>query len=950
MTSEIMSPRNSAEPEHSSSRRGDAGAASPTDDVDRSNDADATHLHTQRGVKRSRDDEDQSDAGPVSARARGSASSEAGSGAADTADGATSEVKGATPVVHSSRDPNEDKVAPGSAPYWPGYMNSVFGKNGGPVPRNLPVKRYDGEPLTRADLQHAVLCHIFGDTQRVFTNPRPGTLDLEGQERPFVTPMFPYGMAPTCARPSDESAEEHEAYQTRLRAWQEASEGGDEERRKRGLPCPGDKLLTFKELYLEALLSSSRCTKTMRDKLLAEEEYAEDFGKVNLLVNVGRINTTLAFYPEMKTVLRSYHPLASLQKCENTRRNMQDAPRMKSLLKASLIETEKPGPAGTNNATAANALAKAASSSHPAQGEEIGEVASNFTELIAKRRRLTKYAARKQELGETREPIHPITSVINMVFLLLNHAPDITAMHFAAPHDLYTLFFPHGDYPVPARERARVFLWLVWHYLERHEYVPPDQQPPNPFDDDFSRKSAADAATAYAGLSKEEQDRISAEGLWRGIKNPAYDPASQRRDEQKVALASAQVALTAGKRDTVREQLRKAGVPLGAASKNVEKADPDAKESEVDEFPPSSTWEDALVPLPEEYLHRLLAPKLSVVSIAESAKENVDAQDEIDWALEVRQDRSAFLLKVQQEEQLKATGGLEYSMTEDYGRVESPMDTDPGTDAKGPRSSLPSRGGGKGLRGKPKGRVPNTTGGGSAYPLANILAAAKDQSLAHARRESTTPAQGTGDANANEPVGQSAASGPTGGTERAHVKGRTARQLPRPPHLWGLDLSVPAAPNGIARNRNMSSAAHFAAQAAALSLPRTSWRRILERARRGVGDASYESGDEAVYEEEAKDERPRGEISRILRCLRDTRTLRGQLQVPANYPYPKESDQAEDGQGLSSADPPFPSVLAVGRAQPAARASDEEMNADLGEDEDEEEEEEDEIIDDDDEL
>ncbi|CEH15732.1 hypothetical protein CBOM_04953 [Ceraceosorus bombacis] len=800
-----MSTRDNAEPDHSSSRRGDARAASPTDDVDHSNDADATHVHTQRGVKRSRGDEDQPDAGPLSARARGSASSEAGSGVADTAEGATSEVKGATPVVHSSRDPNEDKVAPGSAPYWPGYMNSVFGKNGGPVPRNLPVKRYDGEPLTRADLQHAVLCHIFGDTQRVFTNPRPGTLDLEGQERPFVTPMFPYGMAPTCARPSDESAEEHEAYLTRLRAWQEASEGGDEERRKRGLPCPGDKLLTFKELYLEALLSSSRCTKTMRDKLLAEEEYAEDFGKVNLLVNVGRINTTLAFYPEMKTVLRSYHPLASLQKCENTRRNMQDAPRMKSLLKASLIETEKPGPAGTNNATAANA-------------------------------------------------------VINMVFLLLNHAPDITAMHFVAPHDLYTLFFPHGDYPVPARERARVFLWLLWHYLERHEYVPPDQQPPNPFDDDFSRKSAADAATAYAGLSKEEQDRISAEGLWRGIKNPEYDPASQRRDEQKVALAGAQVALTAGKRDTAREQLRKAGVSLGAATKNVEKADPDAKESEGDEFPPSSTWEDALVPLPEEYLHRLLAPKLSVVSIAESAKENVDAQDEIDWALEVRQDRSAFLLKVQQEEQLKATGGLEYSMTEDYGRVDSPMDTDPGTDAKGPRSSLPSRGGGKGLRGKPKGRVPNTTGGGSAYPLANILAAAKDQSLAHARRESTTPAQGTGDANANEPAGQSSASGPTGGTERAHAKGRPARQLPRPPHLWGLDLSVPAAPNGIARNRNMSSAAHFAAQAAALSLPRTAWRRILERARRGVGDASYESGDEAVYEEEAKDERPRGEI------------------------------------------------------------------------------------------
>lgn len=62
-------------------------------------------------------------------------------------------------------------------------------------------------------------------------------------------------------------------------------------------------MLTFKELYMEALLHSGKCTKAMRDKMLLDEEFAEDFAKVCLLVNVGRINTTLAceYSEEMTT-------------------------------------------------------------------------------------------------------------------------------------------------------------------------------------------------------------------------------------------------------------------------------------------------------------------------------------------------------------------------------------------------------------------------------------------------------------------------------------------------------------------------------------------------------------------------------------------------------------------------------------------------------------------------
>ncbi|WFD02580.1 RNA helicase [Malassezia obtusa] len=223
--------------------------------------------------------------------------------------------------------------------------------------RNQPVKRYDGEPLTRVDVQHAMLCYLFSDTRRVFTNPRAGPrgpatstfvqalgeapsseaekAPAAGQPPavqvqvaqaiggPFPTTVWPYGQSAGSARRSDEREEEFSEWKTRRTAyleWREANypssitpvaEGGEHNMQ---WEHPGAEKLTFKELYIEALMNSSKCTKSMREKCLLDEEYAEDFSKVCLLVNVGRINTTLAFYPEMKTILRSYHPVPSLQK------------------------------------------------------------------------------------------------------------------------------------------------------------------------------------------------------------------------------------------------------------------------------------------------------------------------------------------------------------------------------------------------------------------------------------------------------------------------------------------------------------------------------------------------------------------------------------------------------------------------------------------------------------
>lgn len=72
--------------------------------------------------------------------------------------------------------------------------------------------------------------------------------------------------------------------------------------------------------------------------MLETPAFAVEFAKISLLTNVGRINTTMAFFPEMKTALRSYHPVPSLQKTDG---NVQDAPRIKNCLKAAFLSGEQ---------------------------------------------------------------------------------------------------------------------------------------------------------------------------------------------------------------------------------------------------------------------------------------------------------------------------------------------------------------------------------------------------------------------------------------------------------------------------------------------------------------------------------------------------------------------------------------------------------------------------------
>lgn len=110
----------------------------------------------------------------------------------------------------------------------------------------LPIKRHDAEPLTREDVQFALLNYIFSDKKAVFTNQTPGSSPAK---------------------------------------------------------------ITFKDLYHNALSNSNKCSKVLKDKMAETPEFALELSKISLLTNVGRINTTMACaFTEPFIVAAFFHP------------------------------------------------------------------------------------------------------------------------------------------------------------------------------------------------------------------------------------------------------------------------------------------------------------------------------------------------------------------------------------------------------------------------------------------------------------------------------------------------------------------------------------------------------------------------------------------------------------------------------------------------------------------
>lgn len=111
-----------------------------------------------------------------------------------------------------------------------GPRESTAANGGSLIGKIRHLKKEDGEPLWRKDIQYDFLKAVFDDEQKVFTN----SYETEGI----------------------------------------------------GKQC-------FADLYIDTMSRSSKTSKVLRDKLLSDREAAKGMAMVCLLVNIGRMNTTL---------------------------------------------------------------------------------------------------------------------------------------------------------------------------------------------------------------------------------------------------------------------------------------------------------------------------------------------------------------------------------------------------------------------------------------------------------------------------------------------------------------------------------------------------------------------------------------------------------------------------------------------------------------------------------
>ncbi|KAJ2985730.1 hypothetical protein NUW58_g5376 [Xylaria curta] len=158
---------------------------------------------------------------------------------------------------------------------------------------------------------------------------------------------------------------------------------------------------------------SSKTSKVLRDKLLSDREAAKGMAMVCLLVNVGRMNTTLNFFPEMRAQLRTYHAIPSLQAHQDASayKQLQDAPRLKSILKGAAEDRPEP------------------------------HDLADFKNLNTP----------------------PRSNPVNLIFLICSQATQVAELHFPSGGEFHDLVMKTN---YTSRSRAKAFLWLMWQYLE----------------------------------------------------------------------------------------------------------------------------------------------------------------------------------------------------------------------------------------------------------------------------------------------------------------------------------------------------------------------------------------------------------------------------------------------------------------------------------------------------
>lgn len=275
---------------------------------------------------------------------------------------------------------------------------------------------------------------------------------------------------------------------------------------------------TFAEIYIDAMAKSSKCSKILKEKLLQDTEGAICMAMVCLLVNVGRMNTTLNFFPEMRAQLRTYHSIPALQAHQdpNAYKQLQDAPRLKSILKGATEDEPQP---------------------------------STIDEIKAARM--------------------PRTNPVNLIFVLSQFAPKISEVHFAPPRDFFDLVMRPS---LSSASRARAFLWLVWWYLESDFSAEASQNNPfgpgQPADGD---KAAATVPTRVPQLESLNEDQVALENV--DTEEEKHYGEVKRKERIAILASEPSPAMTALKRS--RNQKGLASGLDGSAYQNYRSDDDD---------------------------------------------------------------------------------------------------------------------------------------------------------------------------------------------------------------------------------------------------------------------------------------------------------------------------------------------------------------------------------------
>lgn len=140
----------------------------------------------------------------------------------------------------------------------------------------------------------------------------------------------------------------------------------------------------------------------------------------------------------MRAQLRTYHSIPALQAYQdpNAYKQLQDAPRLKSILKGATEDEPQPS-----------------------------------------------------TIEEVKAAKIPRTNPVNLVFVISQYAPKISDVHFPIPRDFFDLIIRSS---LSSTSRARAFLWLMWWYLESDFGFEDSQR--NPFGKGIHAETEQDSA------------------------------------------------------------------------------------------------------------------------------------------------------------------------------------------------------------------------------------------------------------------------------------------------------------------------------------------------------------------------------------------------------------------------------------------------------------------------